>query len=162
MLSYFKSCAHIRNLIQIFKAQEEGKPFLCCTLLAAAASHCRMLGYCQETTYGRHQAQRAEQIRRVFWHIYTTDKNMSLLQGRPSYLQDSEVDAWHPRISPDAAFKGWDELFILSIHFAKLQSQIYDQLYSAAARHAPRDQQDQVVNQLSEKTSILVYRSSKS
>lgn len=75
---------------------------------------------------------------------------MSLLQGRPSYLQDSEVDAWHPRISPDTAFRGWDELFILGIKLAKLQGQIYDQLYSAAARHAPRDQQDQTVNQLSD------------
>lgn len=76
---------------------------------------------------------------------------MSLLQGRPSYLQDSEVDAWHPRISPDAAFRGWDELFILGIKLAKLQGQIYDQLYSAAARHASSAQQDQAVNQLSDK-----------
>lgn len=132
------------------KAQEQGKPFLCCTLLAAAASHCRMLGYCQEATYGKHQGRRAEQMRRIFWFIYITDKNMSLLQGRPSYIQDSEVDAWHPRMSPDPAFKGWDELFILGIKFARLQGQIYDQLYSAAARHAPRAQQDQAVNQLSD------------
>lgn len=76
---------------------------------------------------------------------------MSLLQGRPSYLQDSEVDTWYPRISPDTAFKAWDELFILGIKFAKLQSHIYDQLYSAAARHAPRVQQDEAVNQLSDR-----------
>lgn len=90
-------------------------------------------------------------MRRVFWYIFVTDKNMSLLQGRPSYLQDSEVDAWFPRISPDAAFRGWDELFILGIKLAKLQGQIYDQLYSAAARHASRAQQDQAVNKLSDK-----------
>lgn len=89
-------------------------------------------------------------MRRIFWFIYITDKNMSLLQGRPSYIQDSEVDAWHPRMSPDPAFKAWDELFILGIKFARLQGQIYDQLYSADARHAPRAQQDQAVNQLSD------------
>lgn len=133
------------------KAQEEGKPFLCCTLLAAAASHCRMLGYCQETIYGKHQGRRAEQIRRVFWFIYITDKNMSLLQGRPSYLQDFEVDTWYPRISPDAAFQAWDELFVLGIRFAKLQSQTYDQLYSAPARHTPRAKQFEAVNDLSDK-----------
>lgn len=110
-----------------------------------------MLGYCQETTYGKHQGRRAEQIRRVFWYIYITDKNMSILQGRPSYLQDSEVDTWYPRISPDAAFKGWDDLFILGIEFAKLQGHIYDQLYSAAARRASRTEQDQAVNQLSDR-----------
>lgn len=150
-ISYLKSRAHITYIIQMTKAQEEGKPFLCCTLLAAAASQCRMLGYCQETTYGKHQGRRAEQMRRVFWFIYTNDKNMSLLQGRPSYLRDSEVDAWYPRISPDAAFKAWDELFILGIKFAKLQSQVYDQLYSTSMRHVPRAQQDEVVNQLSDK-----------
>lgn len=132
------------------KAQEEGKPFLCCTLLAAAASHCRMMGYCQESTYGKYQGRRADQMRRVFWSIYITDKNMSLLQGRPSYLQDSEMDVWHPRIAPDAAFKAWDELFILGIKFAKIQGQVYNQLYSAAAHQVPRAQQDQTVNQLSE------------
>lgn len=109
-----------------------------------------MLGYCQEATYGKHQARRADQMRRVFWSIYITDKNMSLLQGRPSYLQDTEVDAWYPRISPDAAFKGWDELFVFGIKFAKLQGQVYDQLYSGAARHVPRAQQNQTVNRLSD------------
>lgn len=89
-------------------------------------------------------------MRRVFWFIYTTDKNMSLLQGRPSYLRDSEVDAWHPRISPDVAFKAWDELFILGIKFAKLQSQVYDQLYSTSMRHLSRAEQDEVVNLLSD------------
>jgi hypothetical protein len=133
------------------KAQEEGKPFLCCTLLAAAASHCRMLGYCQETTYGKHQARRADQMRRAFWYIYITDKNMSLLQGRPSYLQDSEVDAWYPRISPDASCKAWDELFILGIKFAKIQGEVYDHLYSATARHSSHVRQEQAVNQLSDK-----------
>ncbi|WJG34608.1 uncharacterized protein FOBCDRAFT_213798 [Fusarium oxysporum Fo47] len=133
------------------KAQEEGKPFLCCTLLAAAASHCRMLGYCQEATYGKHQARRADQMRRAFWSIYITDKNMSLLQGRPSYLQDTEVDAWYPRVSPDAPCKAWDELFILGIKFAKIQGEVYGHLYSSTARHSSRAQQEQAVNQLSDK-----------
>ncbi|KAF4988141.1 hypothetical protein FDECE_15171, partial [Fusarium decemcellulare] len=133
----------------ITKAQEEGKPFLSCTLLATAASHCRMLGYCQEATYGKHQGYRADQMRRVFWSIYMVDKNISLLQGRPSYLQDSEVDTWHPRISPDPTVKPWDELLIIGIKLAKLQGQVYDQLYSATARHAPLAQKTKVIDQLS-------------
>ncbi|KAJ4252802.1 hypothetical protein NW762_010708 [Fusarium torreyae] len=120
-------------------------------LKSAASSHCRMLGYCQETTYGKHQARRADQMRRAFWFIYINDKNMSLLQGRPSYLQDSEVDAWYPRVSPDASCRPWDELFILGIKFAKIQGEVYDHLYSATARHSSRVQQEQAVNQLSEK-----------
>ncbi|KAM0209936.1 hypothetical protein ACHAQD_010956 [Fusarium lateritium] len=76
---------------------------------------------------------------------------MSLLQGRPPYLQDSEIDAWHPRISPDTSCKAWDELFILGIRFAKIQGEVYDHLYSATARHSSRVQQEQAVNQLSDK-----------
>jgi hypothetical protein len=90
-------------------------------------------------------------MRRAFWFIYITDKNMSLLQGRPSYLKDSEVDAWHPRVSPDASCKAWDELFILGIKFAKIQGEVYDRLYSATARHSSCVQQEQAVNQLSDK-----------
>ncbi|WAO93409.1 Zn(2)-C6 fungal-type domain-containing protein [Fusarium falciforme] len=129
----------------IAKAQEEGKPFLCCTLLAAAASHCRMLGYCQETTYGKYQSCRADQMRRVFWYIYTVDKNISLLQGRPSYLQDSEVDAWNPRSSPEPDVRPWDQLLIMAIKFAKLQGRVYDQLYSAVARNAQPGQQAETI-----------------
>ncbi|KAM0494449.1 hypothetical protein ACHAP8_008592 [Fusarium lateritium] len=90
-------------------------------------------------------------MRRVFWFIYITDKNMSLLQGRPSYLQDSEVDAWHPRISPDPSYKVWDDLFILGIKFAKIQGEVYGRLYSATARQSSPVQQEQAVNQLSDK-----------
>ncbi|KAI8657127.1 Zn(2)-C6 fungal-type domain-containing protein [Fusarium keratoplasticum] len=135
----------------IAKAQEEGKPFLCCTLLAAAASHCRMLGYCQETTYGKYQSRRADQMRRVFWYIYTVDKNISLLQGRPPYLQDSEVDAWNPRSSPDSDVRPWDQLLIMAIKFAKLQGRVYDQLYSAAARNAQPVQQAETIKLFSAK-----------
>lgn len=90
-------------------------------------------------------------MRRVFWYIYTVDKNISLLQGRPSYLQDSEVDAWHPRSSPDTEVRPWDQLLIMAIEFAKLQGQVYDQLYSATARNAQPLQQAGTIQQFSAK-----------
>lgn len=90
-------------------------------------------------------------MRRVFWYIYTVDKNISLLQGRTSYLQDSEVDAWHPRSSPDAEVRPWDQLLIMAIKFAKLQGRVYDQLYSAAARNAQPVQQAETIKLFSAK-----------
>lgn len=110
-----------------------------------------MLGYCQEATYGKYQSRRADQMRRVFWYIYTVDKNISLLQGRPSYLQDTEVDAWHPRSSPDSDVGPWDQLLIMAVKFAKLQGQVYDQLYSAAARNVQPVQQAETIQQFSVK-----------
>ncbi|EEU38093.1 uncharacterized protein NECHADRAFT_84321 [Fusarium vanettenii 77-13-4] len=71
--------------------------------------------------------------------------------GRPSYLRDSEVDVWHPRSSPDSDVGPWDQLLIMAVKFAKLQGQVYDQLYSAAARNAHPVQQAETIQQFSAK-----------
>ncbi|KAL6889973.1 hypothetical protein GGI43DRAFT_416137 [Trichoderma evansii] len=117
----------------MIKAQEESKPLLCTTLISAAASQCQRLGYHREVTYQNEQTDRQEYMRRLFWTIYVFDKNMSLLHGHSSNIQDFEIDAQYPVLSRNAATRPWDESFIVGIKLARIQGQIYDKLYSTAA-----------------------------
>ncbi|KAI9035782.1 fungal specific transcription factor domain-containing protein [Aspergillus affinis] len=45
-------------------------------------------------------------MRRLFWTVYTFDRNVALLMGRALYLQDIEIDTRHPEISADPAIYG--------------------------------------------------------
>ncbi|KAH6890653.1 hypothetical protein B0T10DRAFT_537975 [Thelonectria olida] len=131
-----------------FKAQEDGKPLLCCSLLSAAASHCRMLGYSRQSTYNKYDARTAENIKRVFWTLYTFDKNLSLLEGRVSYLQDCEIELGYPECSPNPAFRAWDESFVAGIKLAQLQGQIFHRLYLVGTLRISAPQRAQDVDEL--------------
>ncbi|KAJ9267954.1 transcriptional regulator family: Fungal Specific TF [Paecilomyces variotii] len=113
------------------KAQEEAKPFLYCTLISSAATHCQTLGYHREITYQQPRTESSDNIRRLFWTVYAFDKNISLLLGRASRIQDFDIDAGYPEASSDPTLRPWDESFILGIKLASLQGQIYTALYSA-------------------------------
>ncbi|KAH8897257.1 hypothetical protein GQ53DRAFT_837919 [Thozetella sp. PMI_491] len=117
----------------VTKAQEDGKLLLCCSLISAAASHCRILGYCRESSYRSYEKRKAQMIKRMLWALYTMDKNISLLEGRPSYFQDLEIDITYPELNEDPCFRPWDESFVAAIKLAKLQGEILYHLYSIEA-----------------------------
>ncbi|KAH8680093.1 hypothetical protein BGZ60DRAFT_401267 [Tricladium varicosporioides] len=132
----------------VIKAQDDGKPLLCCTLISAAASHCQTLGYHREMMYQNDRSGNAENVRRLFWTIYVFDKNMSLLFGRASNIQDFEIDGQYPVHSADPALRPWDESFIMGIKLAKLQGRIYDRLYSAAVLKITTSERMECINEL--------------
>ncbi|KPM45557.1 hypothetical protein AK830_g946 [Neonectria ditissima] len=132
----------------VIKAQNESKPMLCCTLVAAAASHCQMLGYHRETTYSNGRLENAENKRRIFWSLYLFDKNMSLILGHASKMQDFEIDAQYPCLSADPARIAWDKWFTMAIKLARVQGQIFDRLYSASALKAPVAVREERISEL--------------
>ena len=89
-----------------------------------ASSSKRILGF-------RMRAYR--NMRRLFWTIYSFDRNVSLLMGRASCLQDIEIDTSHQELSADPSARPWDKPFIMGIKMARHQGQIYSRLYSTAA-----------------------------
>jgi hypothetical protein len=113
----------------MIKAQGESKPYLYWQLVSAAVTHCQSLNYHRESTYLQMAPQELERIRRVFWTVYTFDKNMSLVLGRASFMQSLDIDAQRPKVSLDPALRAWDESFIMGIRLAELQGRIFN-LYS--------------------------------
>ena len=112
------------------KSQGEAKPYLYWKLISGAVSHCQSLGYHRESTYRNMPSSKAGNIRRLFWTVYTFDKNMSLVLGRVSHMQGLDIDTRYPTVSTDLALRAWDESFIMGIRLAELQGRIFVGLYS--------------------------------
>ncbi|XHG04012.1 hypothetical protein AWENTII_007296 [Aspergillus wentii] len=113
----------------MIKSQGEGKPYLYWKLVSAAVTHCQSLGYHRQSTYRDMPPQEAENIRRLFWTLYTFDKNMSLVLGRSSFAQYLDIDVQYPAVSTDPALRAWDESFIMGIRLADLQGRVFTNLY---------------------------------
>lgn len=108
-----------------------------------------MLGYHRESTHQKDRSGHSEIKRRLFWMLYAYEKLSSLLLGHASKVQDFDIDTRHPTLSSDPAQRPWDNLFSLAIRQAKMQGQIYDHLYSAAALLSPPAERKQWINTLS-------------
>jgi len=113
-----------------------------------AASHCQILGYHRERTYQNDRTVNAEAMRRLFWTLYVFDKNMSLLWGRASCIQDLEIDSQYPALPTDPALRPWDLSFLVAIKLAKLQGQIYNSLYSVSALKVGRTERTRHIDEL--------------
>ena len=62
---------------------------------------------------------------------------MSLLFDRPLRTQDCDIDTSYPEISTNPRIRAWDEVFVMFIRLAKLQGQLYNELYSLSASKNP-------------------------
>ncbi|KAL4783115.1 hypothetical protein BJX76DRAFT_270097 [Aspergillus varians] len=114
------------------KAQIEANPFLGCTLISTAATHCQNLGYSHDSAHGN-----SSNSRRLFWSVYMLEKQISLFFGRASVIQDADVDTAYPIRSSRDPIEHWNELFMAGIKLAKIQSAVYEDVYSRTALKLP-------------------------
>ncbi|KAI8716839.1 Fungal-trans domain-containing protein [Fusarium sp. LHS14.1] len=101
---------------------------------ACSARHCLVLGYHREHRVSRLPSAEASSVRRLFWHIYIADKNLSSRLGRTSIIQDLDVDTGLNAVSDEPGRTPWDQAFVSFVEFARIQGKIYDSLYSPAAK----------------------------
>lgn len=129
-------------------AHNEAELSLQWTLTSAAARHCIALGYHREEGLAQFPAQEAETVRRIFWQIYTCDKNLSLRLGKASTIQDFDTDIRQVPISEDPKRAPWDLAFVACTKLAHLQGCLYEGLYSSAARKHTKEERSEVVSSL--------------
>lgn len=104
------------------------------SLTTAAAGHCLTLGYHREKKLQQLSEPEAERARRLFWHVYISDKNLSQRLGRVFTIQDWDVDAKPCPISSDPRQAPWDLALKSFTDLARIQGRIYEKVYSPAAK----------------------------
>ena len=116
----------------------------------------------------------AESRKRCFWALYFADKNMSMLLGRPSAIQDYDIDVEYPLeledeyitetgiLTPPPGYNGPPGFIIQFepvIAFAKICSDVYRRLYSAeAARNRTVDNIARAIGELD--SELIAWRQS--
>ncbi|KAG6993754.1 hypothetical protein G7Y79_00051g086740 [Physcia stellaris] len=73
--------------------------------------------------------------KRCFWAVYALEKIQALSFGRASNMQDFDITTSYPNMYPWLRHGPWHELSYCFWDVAKVQSQIYEKLYSAYGRH---------------------------
>ncbi|KAH8679357.1 hypothetical protein BGZ61DRAFT_457083 [Ilyonectria robusta] len=130
-------------------AQSEAKLLFQHSLTSAAARHCLALGYHRESRLSLLPSLEAERARRLFWHIYTSDKSLCLRLGLPSTIPDYDIDARSCSISRNPSQAPWDIVVVKFAELSRIQGQIYESLFSAAARTLTVSQRHSTVSRLS-------------
>ena len=110
--------------------QEQSRPSLCWMLICQACRLAQAIGLHRKCDASRfHDRDEYEERKWVFWMVYSMEKALSLTFGRTVCMPDFDIDVETPQESEEIEWP----LFMSWIQLAKIQSRIYEQLYSAAA-----------------------------
>ncbi|KAG5297629.1 fungal specific transcription factor domain-containing protein [Histoplasma ohiense] len=116
-----------------FHATEACKPSLCWTFTSAAARMCQSLGYHHSVSGPGVSDEEAYLKKSLFWFIYVLDKDLTLLLGRSSTLQDYDISLEFPGPPKDPKFGPWFSMYSVWVTYAKVAAQIFENLYSVRA-----------------------------
>lgn len=118
------------------------------SLISAAARHCLTLGYHRKDDRRQQACVEFEKRRRLFWHVYMSEASLTLRLGRAAIIPDYDIDVPPIPISADPKRAPWGIAFELFVKFARLQAQMYSQLYSPASKALDPVRRNQIVNDL--------------
>ncbi|KZL63593.1 c6 transcription factor [Colletotrichum incanum] len=141
------------NKIQSLKAQLDGNLPLQWSVMSAAARHVLALGYHRKAKLAALPLQEARRARRLFWHVYFADHGLTLTQGKAPIIQDIDIDAESFEISQNPERRPWDTSFAAFIELSRIQSRIYEGLYSPAASRSSEEERRAVADHLSKRLS---------
>ncbi|KAF5008709.1 hypothetical protein FDECE_5036 [Fusarium decemcellulare] len=149
---------HIRILsLAMIHAQFKAKLPLQWSLASTAARHCLALGYHREDRLSQLPSDEAERARRLFWIVFLADTSLSARFGRPSTIQDYDLDVNMCPISKNPGLAPWDIAFASFCELSKIQSQIFVSLYSSSAKKASVTERAEAASRL-ESTLVTWYQ----
>ncbi|GKT63391.1 C6 transcription factor [Colletotrichum tofieldiae] len=123
------------------------------SVMSAAARHVLALGYHRKAKLAALPLQEARRARRLFWHVYFADHGLTLTQGKAPIIQDMDVDAESYEISQRPERRPWDTVFSAFIELGRIQSKIYEGLYSPAASRSSEQERQVGADHLSKRLS---------
>ncbi|EXJ56725.1 hypothetical protein A1O7_07069 [Cladophialophora yegresii CBS 114405] len=109
-------------------AMDLSQASLAWTLITSAGRMALDAGYHRLPPYS--VAPEATEKRRLFWFLYCVERGMALNLGRTPSMPDYDILTDRPKF-PEEVHGVWGAMFNSWFDFAKVQGDIYDQLYSA-------------------------------
>lgn len=143
----WRSSIHIDgNPFQAVIAVEISRPGLCWSLMSGAARLATAIGlHRRPPSPCPFSKVELEERKAIFWNVYILDKCLSLTFGRSTCLPDFDCDTELPEGDGKEVFF---VNFIALIKLAKIQSNIYMRLYSAAATRQETVEKEKAIVEL--------------
>ncbi|KAK6064069.1 fungal specific transcription factor domain protein [Seiridium cupressi] len=138
-------------------AIEASRPSLAWKMSNVAAQMCQTLGYHQMPPLSDVSGDTTDYERRTdtFRYTYKLNKALALRLGRVSAFQDYDISV--PLFSVDNCGGNlWRRVIAARVQHAKVQGEIYDQLYSSKALREPPGQRTQCAMALAESIKAMV------
>ncbi|KAM0806581.1 hypothetical protein AB5N19_06918 [Seiridium cardinale] len=138
-------------------AIEASRPSLAWKMSNVAAQMCQTLGYHQMPPLSDVSGDTTDYERRTdtFRYTYKLNKALALRLGRVSAFQDYDISI--PLFSVDHCGGNlWRRVIAARVQHAKVQGEIYDQLYSSKALREPPEQRTQCAMALAESIKGMV------
>lgn len=132
------------------KAQESSNIKRAWTNATCAARHLLNLGIHRRATLANLSEAEARDRLRLFWGVYSYDKSLALTLGHTSTIRDDDVDVDLPTIHPDPRLAPWDQALLGYVHLTRIESRIYDRLYTASALRRTPQERLAIVSDLSQ------------
>ena len=88
----------------------------------------------------------------TFWMVYSIDKGLSLNFGRTSSFQDLDIVVSYPELMDVSQWP----MTIFIFNFARVQSEIYEHLYSARAQMQEPEQRERHAREIATKIEDLI------
>ncbi|CAZ81579.1 unnamed protein product [Tuber melanosporum] len=134
------------NPSQAVVAVEISRPGLCWSLMSGAARLATAIGlHRRPPSPCPFSKLELEERKAIFWNVYILDKCLSLTFGRSTCLPDFDCDTEMPEGDGKAVYF---LNFIALIKLAKIQSNIYMRLYSAAATRQETAEKEKAILEL--------------
>ncbi|KAI9788103.1 MAG: hypothetical protein M1816_007235 [Peltula sp. TS41687] len=117
--------------------QQQSRPGLAWMLICQACRLAQTIGLHRRSDKARFRDESEYEERKwVFWNLYTLDKTLSMAFGRTVCMPDFDIDVDLPKQTEEIEWP----LLMAWIWLSKIQSRIYERLYSATA-YASGDEQ---------------------
>ncbi|KAJ5146378.1 transcriptional regulator family: Fungal Specific TF [Penicillium bovifimosum] len=120
-------------------ALDISKPSVCWTLASTAMNLCQTLGYHRFSSMEHEPVPVQRQKQLLFWAIYAILNMISLRLGRASPVQDYDISLPAPDGNYDVP-SPWGSVCMWWTRSARIQSEVYQHLYSPEALQQPQSE----------------------
>ncbi|ETI26260.1 hypothetical protein G647_03037 [Cladophialophora carrionii CBS 160.54] len=133
-------------------AMDLSQASLAWTLITSATRMALDAGYHRLPPYT--VAPEATEKRRLFWFLYCVERGMALNLGRTPSIPDYDILTDRPKF-PEEVHGVWGSMFNSWFDFAKVQGDIYDQLYSAQAQKQSTEVKAELARKLAARLQVI-------
>lgn len=126
------------NLLQTLYSFQKGNIFACWTFISTGSLHAQALGLHNNASMAGDAVEERHRKTRLFWHIYSLERVVSLRLQHPSTIRDDYITVPKPEAQPSASV-AFRQSLLDSVNAARIYGLLFDNIYNPRALAEPQE-----------------------